>query len=229
VSALRILVVEDDDKLRGLLRRGLQEQAFAVDAEATGTDGLWRAQEHPYAAIVLDVMLPDIDGFEVCRRLRAAGCWTPVLMLTARDDVADRVHGLDVGADDYLPKPFHFAELAARLRALVRRGAQPRPTRLVLGDLVVDPATREVHRGDAPVSLTAREFALLECLMRHPEQTLSRERLLSDVWSEDVVGDPHVVSVYVAYLREKIDRPFGRSSLQTVRGAGYRLCDDQAR
>jgi two-component system OmpR family response regulator len=229
VRALRILVVEDDDKLRGLLRRGLQEQAFAVDVESTGTDALWRVQEFGYDAVVLDVMLPDFDGFTVCRRMRSEGCWVPVLMLTARDGVEDRVHGLDAGADDYLQKPFHFAELAARLRALIRRGAQPRPAALTVGDIVVDPATRGVFRGGQPVRLTAKEFALLEFFMRHPEETISRTRLLAHVWDDDFDGDPHVVSVYVAYLRNKIDRPFGRASLQTMRGSGYRLCDDLAR
>jgi two-component system OmpR family response regulator len=227
VRTLRILVVEDDDKLRSLLLRGLQEQAFAVDAEPTGGDGLWRAREYDYDVVVLDVMLPDVDGFEVCRQLRADDIWVPVLMLTARDRVEDRVRGLDVGADDYLNKPFHFDELSARLRALVRRGAQPRPTTLVIGDLVADPATRQVSRADVPIELTAKEFALLEYFMRHPDQTLSRNRLLAHVW-EDVYGDPHIVSVYVAYLRNKIDRPFGRSTLRTARGAGYRLADDQA-
>jgi two-component system OmpR family response regulator len=227
--ALRILVVEDDEKLRGLLRRGLQEQGFAVDVEATGTDAQWRLQEFGYDAVVLDVMLPDFDGFTVCRQLRAAGCWVPVLMLTALDGVQDRVHGLDVGADDYLQKPFHFAELGARLRALSRRGAEPRPTTLSVGDLVADPATRDVHRATESIQLTAKEFALLEYFMRHPDETISRGRLLEHVWGDERDRDPHVVSVYVSYLRNKIDRPFGRSSLQTVRGAGYRLRDDQAR
>jgi two-component system OmpR family response regulator len=206
VRALRILVVEDDAKLRGLLLRGLQEHAFAVDGEATGTDGLWRVREFEYDAVVLDVMLPDTDGFEVCRAMRADDLWVPVLMLTARDEVRDRVRGLDVGADDYLPKPFSFDELVARLRALVRRGSRPRPTTLAVGDLVADPASHEVRRGE----------------------TLPRSRLLAHVW-DDRYADPHVVSVYVSYLRRKIDRPFGRSSLRTVRGAGYRLSDDQAR
>ena len=224
---LRILVVEDDDKLRSLLLRGLQEQAFVVDAEPTGADGLWRAREYEYDVIVLDVMLPDMDGFELCRELRAEDNWVPVLMLTARDRVEDRVRGLDVGADDYLNKPFHFDELSARLRALVRRGSQPRPTTLVFGDLVVDPATRQVFRAEVPIELTAKEFALLEYFMRHPDETLSRTRLLAHVWG-DVHGDPHVISVYVSYLRNKIDRPFGRSTLRTAHGAGYRLADDQA-
>jgi two-component system OmpR family response regulator len=225
---LRILVVEDDDKLRGLLLRGLQEQGFVVDGEATGTDALWRLKEFGYDAVVLDVMLPDFDGFTVCQRMREEGSWAPVLMLTALDGLTDRVRGLDVGADDYLQKPFHFEELTARLRALLRRGARPRPTTLTVGDLIADPATREVSRRGEPIVLTPKEFALLEYFMRHPGETISRQRLLEHVWSEEVSGDPHVVSVYVAYLRNKIDRPFGRSTLQTKRGAGYRLCDDQA-
>ena len=227
--ALRVLVVEDDDKLRGLLQRGLQEAAFAVDVEATGEDAVWHATEVPYDAMVLDVMLPDIDGFDVCQQLRAAGCWTPVLMLTARVGIPDRVRGLDVGADDYLLKPFDFAELNARLRALIRRGARPRPTVLTVGDLVLDPATHEVRRGFSTVDLTAKEFAMLEYFMRHPDQTVSRRQLLQQVWDDQYDGDPHVVSVYVAYLRNKIDRPFGRASLRTVRGTGYRLHDDLAR
>ena len=227
--ALRILVVEDDDKLRGLLARGLEEETFAVDAEANGTDALWRVQEFSYDAVVLDVMLPDLDGFTVCRRLRESGAWVPVLMLTARDAVEDRVRGLDVGADDYLQKPFHFDELTARLRALIRRGAQPRPATLAVGDLVLDPAGREVYRDGQPVGLTSKEFGLLEYFMRHADETLSRSQLLAHVWNDEVTGDPHVVSVYVGYLRNKIDRPFGRSSLRTVRGSGYRLCDDRSR
>lgn len=228
MRALRILVVEDDDKLRGLLRRGLQEATFAVDVEANGTDALWRAQEFGYDAMVLDVMLPDMDGFSVCQRMRAAGCWTPVLMLTARDGVPDRVRGLDVGADDYLLKPFDFAELTARLRALIRRGARPRPTVLSIGDLVLDPANHEVARAGTPIQLTAKEFSMLEYFMQHPDQTISRARLLRHVWDDDFEGDPHVVSVYIAYLRNKIDRPFGRTSLRTLRGAGYCLRDDLA-
>jgi two-component system, OmpR family, response regulator len=223
---LRILVVEDDDKLRGLLLRGLQERGFVVDGEATGAEALWRLKEFAYDAVVLDVLLPDVDGFSVCRSMRSDGTWVPVLMLTALDGLTERIRGLDVGADDYLCKPFHFEELTARLRALLRRGARPRPTTLTVGDLSADPATREVSRGGRPITLTATEFSLLEYLMRHPNETHSRRRLLEHVWSEEVSGDPHVVSVYAAYLRNKIDRPFGRASLQTIRGSGYRLCDD---
>ena len=229
VRSLRILVVEDDVKLGGLLARGLREQGFAVDVAGNGADALWRTHEFAYDAMVLDVMLPDTDGFDVCRSLRADGFWLPVLMLTARDSVPDRVRGLDVGADDYLLKPFDFAELTARVRALIRRGAQPRPSVLTVGDLVLDPAGRDVTRAGQRIELTAKEFSLLEFLMRRPGETVSRPRLLEGVWDEHGDVDPHVVSVYVAYLRAKIDRPFGRRSLTTVRGAGYRLHDDLAR
>ncbi len=226
---MRLLVIEDDAKLRELLRRGLVEDGYAVDATGSGEDGLWRATEVEYDAVVLDLGLPDVDGITLCRRLRSAGCWTPVLMLTALDGVEHRVRGLDVGADDYLVKPFAFAELVARLRALVRRDAVPRPSLLEVGDLRLDPATREVHRGDQPIELTAKEFALLEYLMRNSGEVLSRTRIVEHVWDSAYDGDLHVVNVYVAYLREKIDRPFGRSSLITVRGAGYRLYDDVSR
>jgi two-component system OmpR family response regulator len=225
VRQVRVLVVEDDSKVRDLLRRGLERQSFAV---ADGAEALWHAREFDYDAIVLDVMLPDTDGFTVCARLRADGTWAPILMLTALDDVRDRVRGLDVGADDYLVKPFDLAELTARLRALLRRGRAPRPVTLRVGDLQLDPAGREVCRGDVVIELTAREFSLLEYFMRHPQETLSRTRLLDHVWDDAFDRDLHVVNVYVSYLREKIDRPFGRASLQTLRGAGYRLRDDLA-
>jgi len=226
---VRILVIEDDDKLRALLGRGLAEEGYAVDAASTGVDAVWRATEHPYDAVVLDLGLPDMDGFSVCRQLREYGCWVPVLMLTAFDAVDHRVHGLDVGADDYLVKPFAFAELVARLRALVRRGSTPRPAQLAVGDLVLDPASRTVCRGIHGIDVTAKEFALLEYFMRHPGEVLSRTRLVDHVWDSAYDGDLHIVNVYVAYLRDKIDRPFGRASLMTVRGAGYRLHDDLAR
>jgi len=228
VTPLRLLVVEDELKVARLLKRGLEEEGFAVDVVATADEALWLAAETAYDAIVLDVMLDGIDGFEVCRRLRRDGRWMPVLMLTARDAVEDRVRGLDVGADDYLTKPFAFPELVARVRALLRRGAKPRPTILAAGDLSLDPATREVHVGRSEVALTAKEFALLEYFMRHPGQVLSRARLVEHVWDFAFDGDPHVVAVYVGYLRDKIDRPFGRASLETVRGAGYRLRSDAA-
>jgi two-component system OmpR family response regulator len=225
---VRVLVVEDSTKLAGLLQRGLTEEGHAVDLAANGIDGLWLGSEQPYDAIVLDVGLPDIDGFEVCHRLRSAERWMPVLMLTARDAPSDRVRGLDGGADDYLVKPFSFPELLARLRALHRRPVGPRPTRLYVGDLHLDPASKRVRRGEVAIELTATEFALLEHLMRYPGQARTRAQLLSAVWSFGFDGDPHVVTVYVSYLREKIDRPFGRRSLQTLRGHGYRICDDTA-
>ena len=223
---MRVLVVEDEVKMAGLLKRGLEEEGYAVDMSGTGQDALWLASENPYDAVVLDVMLPDFDGFEVCRRLRAAGRWSPVLMLTARDAVPDRVSGLDAGADDYLTKPFSFAELLARLRALVRRGATERPPFLAVGNLTLDPATRRVTRTGIPVELTAKEFALLEYFMRHRGEVLSRTRLIEHVWDFAYEGDSNVVDVYVRYLREKVDRPFGTDSIETVRGAGYRLREE---
>jgi two-component system OmpR family response regulator len=223
---VRILVVEDDAKLAGLLQRGLTEEGHATDVVPSGDEALWRAQAVPYDAVVLDVMLPGVDGFEVCRRLRAAEVWSPVLMLTARDAVDDRVEGLDAGADDYLPKPFAFDELLARLRALARRGAVERPAVLEVGDLRLDPATRGVRRGEVAVDLSAKEYALLETFMRRPGQVLSRLDLLEHAWDYAYENRSNVVDVYVRYLRGKIDRPFGRVSLETVRGAGYRLRAD---
>jgi two-component system OmpR family response regulator len=223
---MRILVIEDELKLAGLLRRGLTEEGFSVDHARSGDDGLWMARATDYDAIVLDVMLPGTDGLEVCRQLREAGRWAPVLMLTARDAVEDRVSGLDAGADDYLTKPFSFAELLARLRALGRRPALERPTVLEVGDLRLDPATRQAWRGDAEVDLSAKEFALLETLMRRPGHVLSRFQLLEHCWDYGYENRSNVVDVYVRYLREKIDRPFGRDSIETVRGAGYRLRRD---
>jgi two-component system OmpR family response regulator len=225
---LRILVVEDSVKMAAVLKRGLEEEGYAVDVAGTGEDGLWMAVENPNDVIVLDVMLPDMDGFDVCRRLRERGQWAPVLMLTARDGVPDRVRGLDAGADDYLTKPFSFTELAARTRALLRRGARERPARLAAGDLTLDPATRVTHRGGVAIDLSAREFALLEYFMRHPGEVLSRTRLIEHVWDFAYDGGSNIVDVYVRYLRDKIDRPFGARSLETVRGAGYRLRGDTA-
>ena len=224
---MRLLVVEDAVKVARLLERGLVEEGFAVDVVSSGAEAVWMATEHDYDAIVLDVRLGDIDGFEVCRRLRLAGRWSPVLLLTALDAVEDRVVGLDAGADDYLTKPFAFAELLARLRALFRRGAQPRPARLQVGDLTLDPAERAVRRGDEAIDLTPKEFALLEYFMRHQGEVISRTQLLEHAWDFAFEGDPHVVTVYIGYLRDKIDRPFGRVSLETVRAAGYRLRDDR--
>jgi len=220
---VRLLVVEDAVRMAKLLERGLREEGYAVDTAPTGEDAVWLGAENPYDAIVLDLVLPDMDGFEVCRRLRAAGQWAPVLMLTARDAVEDRVRGLDAGADDYLTKPFALPELLARLRALVRRGRHERPPVLVVDDLTLDPASRLVRRGRDTVSLTPKEFALLEYFMRHPGEVLTRTRLIEHVWDFAFEGDSNVVEVYVRYLREKIDRPFKRQSLETVRGIGYRL------
>jgi two-component system OmpR family response regulator len=226
---MRILVVEDELKMASLLRRGLLEEGYAVDIARTGDDALWMAQAAEYDALVLDLMLPTLDGFEVCRRLRANGVWSPVLMLTARDGVEDRVAGLDAGADDYLPKPFSFAELLARLRALMRRGAAERPTVLEVGDLRLDPATHQVWRGDAEVELSGKEFALLETFMRHPAEVLTRDQLLEHAWDYAYENRSNIVDVYVRYLREKIDRPFAQESLETVRGVGYRLRQDGQR
>ncbi len=224
---MRVLVVEDEVKMARLLKRGLEEEDYAADVAANGEDGIWMATENPYDAIVLDVMLPDVDGFEVCRRIREAGQWAPVLMLTARDAVPDRVRGLDVGADDYLTKPFAFAELLARLRALVRRGARERPPVVAVGDLRLDPASKAVRRAEQTIELTPKEFSLLEYFMRHPGEVLTRTQLLEHVWDFAYDGDSNVVEVYVRYLREKIDRPFGRHSLETVRRMGYRLHEER--
>ena len=220
---MRILVVEDSPKMASLLRRALSEEGYAVDVLGNGVDAVWLATEQSFDAIVLDVVLPDIDGFEVCRRLRRADRWAPLLMLTARDDVSDRVRGLDAGADDYLTKPFAFEELFARVRSLVRRGPRERSPILEIDDLVLDPAEHSVRRGSEPVNLTPKEFALLQYLMRHPGEALTRPRLLEHVWDFAFDGDPNIVDVYVGYLRDKIDRPFGRASVETVRGIGYRL------
>src|SRR4051794_1699062 len=206
-----------------LIRRGLERAGLAVDDAPGGEDALLRAVATPYDVILLDRMLPDIDGVEVCRRLRGDGIWSPVLMLTALGEIPDRVGGLDAGADDYLTKPFAFDELLARLRALVRRGPVERPVTLEVGDLRLDPATHQVWRGDQPIALTAKEFALLEAFMRHPGQVLSRLTLLDQGWDDAYENRSNVVEVYVRQLREKIDRPFGHDSLQTVRGVGYRL------
>ena len=220
---MRVLVVEDSVRMADVLRRGLVEEGYAVDVVATGADAVWLASEAPFDAIVLDVVLPDFDGFEVCRRLRQADRWPPLLMLTARDDVSDRVRGLDAGADDYLTKPFAFEELLARVRSLVRRGPRDRSPTLRIGDLELDPAAHAVRRAGEPVPLTPKEFALLQYLMTHPDEALSRSRLLEHVWDFAFDGDPNVVDVYIGYLRAKIDRPFGRRSIETVRGVGYRL------
>ncbi len=223
---MRVLVVEDDVKMAAALRRGLGYEGVIADLAGDGDEALRLSAATAYDAIVLDVMLPGRDGFETCRALRKAGVWAPVIMLTARDAVEDRVRGLDEGADDYLTKPFSLAELLARLRALVRRGPGERPAVIEVGDLRLDPATREVGRGDEEISLSAREFALLETFMRHPGQVFTQPQLLEAAWELGYEQKSNVVEVYVRYLREKVDRPFGVQSLETVRGVGYRLRAD---
>ncbi len=226
---MRILIVEDEVKMAGLLRRGLQAEGLAADVATRGEDALWMAGSTEYDAIVLDVMLPGMDGFEVCRRLRDDGVWAPVLMLTARDGVEDRVAGLDGGADDYLTKPFSYSELLARLRALARRGAVERPIQLEVGDLRLDPAARRVWRGDTEIALSTKEFALLETFMRRPGEVLSRFQLLEHAWDYEYENRSNVVDSFVRFLRQKVDRPFGTHSIETVRGAGYRLREDEGR
>jgi two-component system OmpR family response regulator len=223
---MRVLVVEDDSRMSGLLRRALEEEGYAVDVTGEGGEAVWLATENDYDAVVLDLLLPGLDGYEVCRRLRAAKRWAPVLMLTARGAVGDRVRGLDAGADDYVVKPFSFAELMARLRALLRRGSRARPAMLTVGDMRLDPASRRAWRGGRELELTAKEFAVLELFMRHPGQVLSRTRILEHVWDFAYEGVSNVVDQHVAALRRKLDRPFGRADLETVRGAGYRLRED---
>jgi two-component system OmpR family response regulator len=223
---MRVLVVEDDARMAGAIRRGLRYEGVIADTAGDGDAALRVVRANEYDAVVLDVMLPGPDGFETCRRLRAEGVWTPVIMLTARDAVEDRVRGLDQGADDYLTKPFSLAELLARLRALTRRGGVERPAVLEAGSLRLDPATREVHRGDAEVRLSAREFTLLETFMRRAGQVLTQNQLLDAAWELGFEPHSNVVEVYVRYLREKIDRPFGIESLETVRAVGYRLRRD---
>ena len=220
---MRVLIVEDQVKMAGLIRRGMRGEGIAADVAIKGEDALWMAEATAYDAIVLDIMLPGIDGLEVCRRLREGGVWAPILLLTARDSVSDRVAGLDGGADDYLTKPFSFAELLARLRALVRRGAAERPVELRVGDLRLDPATKRVTRDETEIELSAREFALLEAFMRRPGEVLSRYALLEQVWDYEYENRSNVVDSYVRFLRRKIDKPFGTDSIETVRGAGYRM------
>jgi two-component system, OmpR family, response regulator len=226
---MHVLVVEDEVKMAALLRRGLIEQGLAVDIVGNGEAGVAMATTTSYDAIVLDVILPGIDGFEACRQMRVKGVWSPVLMLTARGTLDDRIAGLDGGADDYLTKPFSFAELLARLRALVRRGQSERPTIVELGDLRLDPATRQVWRGEIEIELSAKEFTLLEVFMRNPGHVLTRIQLLEHAWEYDYEHRSNVIEVYVRYLRRKIDQPFGVKSLETVRGAGYRLRKDGGR
>jgi two-component system OmpR family response regulator len=226
---VRVLVVEDDSKMAGLLRRGLREDGVAADVAGSGEDALWMAGSTEYDAVVLDVMLPGIDGFETLRRLRADDVWAPVLVLTARDAVEDRITGLDGGGDDYLTKPFAFGELQARLRALVRRGHAPRPPVLEVDDLRLDPSTHRVWRGEREITLSPREFALLEAFMRRPGEVLTRLHLLEHAWDNQYENRSNVIDVYVRYLREKVDRPFNAASIETVRGRGYRMREDGAR
>jgi two-component system, OmpR family, response regulator len=220
---VRLLLVEDDAKLAAAVGRGLRHEGYAVDVVGDGDAALRQAAVWDYDAIVLDVMLPNRDGFEVCDALRARDCWAPILMLTARGQVGDRIRGLDAGADDYLAKPFDFGELLARLRALVRRAPAQRPVRLEVGDLVVDPSTHEVARAGVPVALTAREFALLEYLTRHAGEAVTRASLLDHVWDENFEGSTNIVDVYVGYLRKKLEQPFDRPLIRTIRGVGYAL------
>ncbi|MBT0771433.1 response regulator transcription factor [Kineosporia sp. J2-2] len=223
---MRVLVVDDEARFAEGIRRGLVAEGFSVDVAENGIDGLWRAREVRYDAIVLDVMMPGLNGYAVCRALRDEENWTPILMLTARDSAGDQVEGLDTGADDYVVKPVEFPVLLARLRALVRRGRPERPTVLSVGTLVLDPASREVRRGGTPISLTSREFAVLAFLARNARSVRSKADILGGVWDDDFEGDPNIVEVYIAHLRAKIDRPFGVETIVTVRGAGYRLVAD---
>jgi two-component system OmpR family response regulator len=220
---MRLLIADDDVKLLTALARGLRGEGYAVDVAATGDAALLQARVYDYDAVILDVMMPGPDGFSVCHALRDEGRWPPVLMLTARDGVEDRIRGLDAGADDYLIKPFDFGELIARLRALLRRGAPERPAVLTAGDLEVDPATRSVTRSGRAVALTAREFGVLEFLTRRAGEVVSRTDLLEHVWDQNYEGSTNIVDVYVGYLRRKLEEPFGRPLIRTVRGAGYVL------
>ena len=223
---MRVLVVEDERRLAGALKRGLEAEGFAVDIVGNGTEGLWMASEQPYDAVVLDIMLPGMNGYQVCAALRERGNWTPILMLTAKDGEYDEAEALDTGADDFLSKPFSYVVLLARLRALMRRGATKRPAVLTVGDLRLDPAGRSCQRGEQVVRLSPREFAVLEYLMRRAGQVVSKAELLAHVWDFGFAGDANVVEVYVGYLRRKLDVPFGRHSIETVRGAGYRLVEE---
>lgn len=224
---MRVLLVEDEQRLADSLCKGLRAEGYAVDHAPDGGEGLWFAQENRYDVIVLDVMLPVLNGYEVCRRLRDEQNWTPIVMLTARDDVTDQVQGLDHGADDYVTKPFSFEVLLARLRSLSRRGAVARPAVLTVGDLTLDPATKQVARGDISVEVTAREFTILELLMRRGDTVVTKREIRENIWDFNYEGDANIVEVYMARLRRKIDKPFGRQSLETVRGLGYRLRGDQ--
>lgn len=223
---MRVLVVEDEKRLAAGLKKGLEAEGFAADIALDGIDGLWMAREHPYDAIVLDIMLPGMNGFKVCAALRDEGIWTPILVLTAKDGELDEAEALDTGADDYLTKPFSYLVLLARLRALIRRGVQERPAVLEAGDLRFDPSARRAFRGETEVHLTAREMALLEFLLRRKGDVMAKRDILEHVWDYDFEGDPNIVEVYIRHLRNKLDRPFGRSAIETLRGAGYRLAAD---
>ena len=225
---MRLLVVEDEQRLAAGLRKGLEAEGFAVDVVHTGTDGIWMARENPFDAIVLDIMLPGANGYDVCRTLRSEGNWTPILMLTAKDGIVDEVQGLETGADDYLSKPFSHAVLIARLRAVLRRGARPRPTVLDVGDLRLDPAARRVWLRGMETPFTAREFAVLEFFVHHPDEVLAKQDILDHVWDFDFEGDPNIVEVYVRRLRAKLQRSADRPVIETIRGAGYRLVVSRA-
>ncbi|MGI9092275.1 MAG: response regulator transcription factor [Mycobacteriales bacterium] len=220
---MRVLVAEDEHRIADALAKGLRADGFAVDVVADGAEGLWRATEYAYDAVVLDIMLPSLSGYEVVRRLRAAEVWTPVLMLTAKDGEYDEADALDLGADDYLSKPFSYVVVLAHIRALIRRGGPTRPVVLVAGDLTFDPATRRCRLAGTSISLTARECGLLEYLMRHPDEVLSKSEILAHVWDQNYPGDPNIVEVYIGYLRKKLDAPFSSNRIETIRGAGYRL------
>jgi two-component system OmpR family response regulator len=223
---VRALVVEDEKRLAAGLKKGLEAEGFATDIALDGTDGLWMAREHPYDAIVLDIMLPGINGYKLCAMLRDEGIWTPILILTAKGGELDEAEALDTGADDFLTKPFSYVVLVARLRALIRRGSRERPAVLEAGDLRLDPGARRAFRNNTELALTAREMALLEFLMRHKGEVVSKRAILDHVWNYDFEGDPNIVEVYVRHLRNKLDRPFDRAAIETLRGAGYRLAAD---
>jgi two-component system, OmpR family, response regulator len=225
---LRLLVVEDEKRLAAGLKRGLMAEGFAVDVALNGTDGLWMAGEHDYDALILDIMLPGVNGFQICSRLREAGFWTPILMLTAKDGELDEAEALDSGADDYLTKPFSHVVLVARLRALLRRGVRERPAVLEAGTIRLDPAARRCWRADTEIELTAREMSLLEFMMRNKNEVVSKRKILEHVWDYDFEGNPNIVEVYIRHLRRKIDRPFDKDTIQTVRGSGYRLAIDES-
>lgn len=223
---MKVLVVEDEKRVAAALRRGLQAEGFAVDVSLTGTEGDWMAQENTYDVIVLDIMLPGINGYKLCAKLRERGDWTPVLMLTAKDGELDEAEALDTGADDYLTKPFSYVVLVARIRALLRRSSKEQNLTYEAGDLVLDPAAHHCWRGDTEVALTAREFSVLEFLMRRRGEVVPKSEILENVWDFAFDGDPNIVEVYIRHLRKKIDEPFGRASIQTIRGAGYRMAAD---